>query len=223
MTQIAESSFLAYATLTITDMPTYDDMYTWWCTRQTDPESAVAFTDDGPRNFLDLRMYLATGAYLFYLAYDSLGNIVGAMWLHDLVCDETHMPRAGWLGTYVLPTHRGLRTTYTMWTLVRKALESRGIHSVYIASHVANARAHRVAKSHLGFHLVGVFPAFASFGGQQADCLIFSMRPEDIDAAWIFAHERAYACNVKLHHNNVCSPIPRKSSIIAYWTDAFLA
>jgi RimJ/RimL family protein N-acetyltransferase len=163
----------------------------WWHVRQADPDTARAFTDDAPRTFVALHTLIGTSAYLFYLAQDPLGDVMGAMWLHDLVYDEEGIPRAGWLGTYVLPAHRGARTTQTMWFLIRDALEARGVRSVYIASHYANTRAHRVAEVHLGFHPVGLFPAFARFGGQPTDCVILSMRLEDIGEAWALAYERA--------------------------------
>jgi len=185
------STTLSPIALTITDTPPREVLHRWWRVRQADPDTARAFTDDAPHTFAELHTLIVTGAYLFYLAQDSIGDVVGAMWLHDLVHDEEDLPRAGWLGTYVLPTHRGTRTTQAMWLLIRDALEARGVQSVYIASHRDNTRAHRVAEVHLGFYPVGMFPAFARFGGQLTDCLILSMHPEDIGEAWALAYERA--------------------------------
>jgi RimJ/RimL family protein N-acetyltransferase len=178
-------------TITITDTPRLDDLQLWWHARQTDPDSAIAFTDDAPQDFAGLYHRIVTGDYLFYLARDCAGQIVGAMWLHDLVRGADDTPRAGWLGTYVLTTCRGVRTTQAMWTLTREALEARGVRSVYIASHHTNTRAHRVAEYHLGFYKVDVFPAFALFGGTPTDCLILSMRREDMAEAWAMAYIRS--------------------------------
>jgi RimJ/RimL family protein N-acetyltransferase len=164
---------------------------TWWQARCTDPDCTIAFADTAPQNFPDLLRRIATGDYLFYLARDHAGQVIGAMWLHDIVRDANDTPRAGWLGTYVLPEHRGIRTTQTMWAQVREALERRGVRSVYIASHHANTRAHRVAEHHLGFHKVDLFPAFTCFAGLPTDCLILSMRREDTTEAWAIAHARA--------------------------------
>jgi RimJ/RimL family protein N-acetyltransferase len=158
--------------------------------RHRDPDRAIAFSDDAPQDFAALCELIATHAYLFYLAYDEAENVVGAMWLHDLVRDADRSPRAGWLGTYVLPQHRGLRTTQAMWHLVRKALTTRGVQSIYIASHQANTRAHRVAEQHLGFSRVGLFPAFARFQGILTACLILSMLREDMGEAWAVAYQR---------------------------------
>jgi len=185
------SATLSPSVPTITDTPPRELLQRWWRVRQADPDTARAFTDDAPRTFAELRTLIVTDTYLFYLAHDSIDDVLGAMWLHDLVCDEAGVPRAGWLGTYVLPPHRGARTTQAMWLLIRDALEARGVRSVYIASHHANTRAHRVAEVHLGFHPVGMFPAFARFGGKPTDCMILSMRPEDMGEAWALAYERA--------------------------------
>jgi RimJ/RimL family protein N-acetyltransferase len=176
--------------LRLTDTPTQAALQTWWEARQSDPESALVLHDGAPQDFPALCARIATGDYLFYLGHDRTGAVVGAMWLHDLVRDATGTPRAGWLGTYVLLPYRGSRTTQAMWTHLRWALQKQGVQSIYIASHHANTRAHRVAETHLGFHRVGVFPAFAWFNGVPTDCLILSMRPEDRDAAWALAHQR---------------------------------
>jgi RimJ/RimL family protein N-acetyltransferase len=177
--------------LTITATPPRDALRTWWCARHTDPDCAIAFGDDAPSDFAALVQRITQDRYLFYLAQTSTGAVVGAMWLHDLVRGLDDTPMAGWLGTYVLSTYRGAHTTQRMWALVRDALEARGVQSVYIASHYANTRAHRVAEQHLGFHRVDVYPGFARFGGQLTDCLIFSMRREDIAEAWTMAYARA--------------------------------
>ena len=176
--------------LTISDTPPRHALQRWWWARQADPDSAIAFSDDAPKDFIAFCTQITTGAYLFYLARDSADEVVGAMWLHDIVRDADATPRAGWIGTYVLPAHRGLHTTKAMWVLVRDALRARGVRSVYIASHSANTRAHRVAEMHLGFYRVGLFPAFARFGGHPTDCVILSMRREDIGEAWALAYVR---------------------------------
>ena len=125
--------------ITIPAVPTLNDLRHWWETRQADVDAAMAFTDGAPRNFVELLECITSGEYFFYLA--QRGNaVVGAMWLHDMVYDLDGTPRAGWLGTYVLPEHRGQHTTQTMWRLVRKALTALGVQSIYIASHQANTR-----------------------------------------------------------------------------------
>ena len=177
---------------TLTNTPSRGVLQRWWDIRQADPDIACAFTDDAPRTFAVLHTLIVTGAYMFYLAQDPFGDVLGAIWLHDLVRDEAGIPCAGWLGTYVLPAHRGTRTTQAMWFPIRGALERRGIRSVYIASHHANTRAHRVAEVHLGFHPVGRFSAFARFGGELTDCMILSMRREDTGEAWALAYQRAH-------------------------------
>jgi RimJ/RimL family protein N-acetyltransferase len=180
----------AELTLTLTETPMLNDLRHWWETRRADPDSALAFTDAAPQNFAELLDCIYRGAYLFYLAH--CGNtVVGAMWLHDMVYDADGTPRAGWLGTYVLPEQRGRHTTETMWLLVREALLACGVRSVYIASHHANIRAHAVAERHLGFHRVDTYPAFASCQGMPTDYVILSMRQEDMVEAWVLAHARA--------------------------------
>jgi hypothetical protein len=202
---MALATSLESTILTMTDTPTYDDLQVWWQTRQSDPGTAIAFTDDGPQDFAELCYQIETGAFLFYLGHDSTGDVIGAMWLHDLVRDSDDTPRAGWLGTYVLPAHRGIRTTQAMWELVREAITGVGMQSVYIASHHANTRAHHVAEHHLGFYRVVLFPSFALFGGRPTDCLILSMRQEDAAEARALAYARAshqslYPTGVKNHY-----------------------
>jgi len=188
---MAPSTLLDTSAHTITDIPRRADVQTWWRARCIDPDCVIAFADNSPQNFTDLLRRITAGEYLFYLARDHAGQVIGAMWLHDIVRDADGIPRAGWLGTYVLPGQRGIRTTQAMWTQVRMALETRGVRSVYIASHHANTRAHRVAEHHLGFHKVDLFPAFTCFAGLPTDCLILSMRREDMAEAWAMAYARA--------------------------------
>jgi RimJ/RimL family protein N-acetyltransferase len=176
--------------ITITTLSTLNDLRHWWESRQADTEAATAFTDDSPRNFVELLERISSGEYLFYLAQRG-DTVVGAMWLHDTVYDPDSTPRAGWLGTYVLPEHRGRHTTQSMWLLVRKALTALGVQSIYIASHHANRRAHVVAERHLGFHRVDTYPAFAHCQGVLTDYVILSMRQEDMAEAWALAYARA--------------------------------
>jgi L-amino acid N-acyltransferase YncA len=175
---------------TLTTTPTLRDVRHWWETRQADPDSLTAFTDDSPRSFPELLHRIVTQEYLFYLAHQG-DTVVGAMWLHDIVWDEDGTPRTGWVGAYVLPEHRGRRTTHEIWTLMYEALTARGVQSLHIASHHANTRAHAVAERHLGFHRVDVFPAFALCQGIPTDFLILSLREEDKAEAWTLAYERA--------------------------------
>jgi RimJ/RimL family protein N-acetyltransferase len=180
----------AELTLSLTSTPTLNDLRHWWETRQADPDSAIAFTDAAPRNFAELLACIRSGEYLFYLVHHG-ETVVGAMWLHDMVYDAEGNPRAGWLGVYVLPEHRGRHTAQTIWLLVHEALTARGVRSLYIASHYANTRAHAVVERHHGFHRVGTYSAFARCQGISTDFVIFSMRPENMAEAWTLAHARA--------------------------------
>ncbi len=175
---------------TLTSTPTVNDLRHWWETRQTDPDSITAYTDDSPQNFAGLLDHINRQKYLFYLAFQG-DSVVGAMWLHDIVRSDEEIPRAGWLGTYVLPRHRGRRTTHEMWALAYQDMAAHEVQSIYIASHHANTRAHVVAEHHLGFHRVAVFPAFALCQGVKTDFLILSMREDDKAEAWSLAYERA--------------------------------
>jgi hypothetical protein len=51
-------------TLTITDRPTVEALQTWWDVRQADPDCALAFADNAPQNFTELRTRIVTGAYI---------------------------------------------------------------------------------------------------------------------------------------------------------------
>lgn len=177
-------------TLTLTDTPSLNDLRHWWKVRQADSDTALAYADDAPQDFAGLLNRLRTSEYLFYLAYHG-NTVVGAMWLHDLLRESDGTPHAGWLGTYVVPSHRGRHTTQAMWQLICKAVTALGVRSMYIASHHANTRAHTVAEQHLNFHRVGVYPEFTRFRGIPTDCLILCMHKEDRAAAWALAHARA--------------------------------
>lgn len=177
-------------TITLTSTPSLNDLRHWWETRQADPDSRIAFTDSAPRNFAELLACIRNGESLFYLAHDG-ETVVGAMWLHDMVYDAEGNPRAGWLGVYVLPEHRGRHTADAIWRLVHAALTARGVRSLYIASHHANTRAHAVAERHHGFHRVGTYPAFAYCQGIPTDFVIFCMHPEDRVEALTLARARA--------------------------------
>lgn len=176
--------------INLTASPALNDLRHWWEARQADPDTINAFTDDSPQNFAQLLDCISMQEYLFYLAFHE-DTVAGALWLHDIVWAEEGVPRAGWLGTYVLPAHRGRRTTLEMWELVHQDLTARGVQSIYIASHHANSRAHVVAERHLGFHPVDIFPQFALCDGVTSDFLILSMREEDKAEAWALAYERA--------------------------------
>jgi RimJ/RimL family protein N-acetyltransferase len=175
--------------INLTTTPALNDLRHWWEARRADPDSIMAFTDDAPQNFAQLLDCINTQAYLFYLAFHE-DIVAGGLWLHDIVWSEEGVPHAGWLGTYVLPAHRG-RTTLAMWELMSRDLIVRGVQSIYIASHHANTRAHVVAERHLGFHRVDVFPQFALCQGEKTDFLILCMREEDKAEAWALAYERA--------------------------------
>lgn len=175
--------------ITLTDNPTLRDIRHWWEVRQADPDSNAIFTDDSPQNFTELLNRIKTKEFLFYLAHQG-DVVVGAMWLHDIVWEDG-IPHAGWLGTYVLPEHRGQHTTREMWRLANAAFTARGVQNFNIASHHANTRAHAVAERHLGFHRVDIFPAFALCKGIPTDFLILSMREEDKAKTWALAYERA--------------------------------
>lgn len=191
--------------VTLTGTPAINDLRHWWETRQSDPASTIAFTDDGPKNFSELLDCITSDAYLFYLA--SYGaDPIGAMWLHDIIRTTNDTPRAGWVGTYVLPEHRGVRTTKAMWEIFYKTLTAVGVQHMYIASHYENTRAHAVAERHLGFHRVGVFPAFASCQGRPTDFLILSMNEADREEAWALAQARAGAVPKPQRYPTVGAP-----------------
>jgi RimJ/RimL family protein N-acetyltransferase len=199
--------------INLTSTPAFNDLRYWWEARQADPDSMIAFTDDAPQTFAQLLDCINTQAYLFYLAFQE-DVVVGAMWLHDIVWGEKALPRAGWLGAYVMPVYRGSHMTLEMWTLFRRDLTERGVQSIYIASHYANTRACMVAERHLGFYPVDIFPAFALCQGKETDFFILSMREEDKAEAWALAYERAMkqvdAKNIRTsdHVTRRPSPLP---------------
>jgi RimJ/RimL family protein N-acetyltransferase len=181
------------STLMITDRPPVEALHVWWEARQADPACAVAFADNAPQNFVGLYTQIVTGAYILYLGCDEEGQVVGAMWLHDLQCDPAGSPHTGWIGAYVLPAFRQTGLATSMWHQVRACLEARGIRHVFAAVHLANIRSQAYATRHMGLHEVGRFAQFTWFGGVLTDCLIYTLHPEDAAQAWALAHVRARA------------------------------
>lgn len=187
---MATATLASSPVLTLSDTPELNALHYWWEIRQADPETASAYGDGAPQSFAELLARVDTGQYLFYLA-SHMESVVGAMWLHDIVREHDGTPYAGWLGTYVLPDHRGRHTTQEMWALTHKAVTALGVRHIYIAAHHANTRAQAVAERHLGFHRVGVCPAFMRCEDIPTDFLILCMHKEDRAEAWALAHARA--------------------------------
>lgn len=175
--------------MTITHAPDHHDLQHWWQVRQADPDAALGYADDAPQSFAELVERIDSGQYIFYLAHDA-DTVVGALWMHDIIRDPDGTPRVGWMGTYVLPDHRGRQTTQAMWELTHNALVELGVQSIYWASHHKNTRSHAIAERHLGLYRVGVYPAFTWFGGEPTDCVIFATYEKDIEAAWHLAKMR---------------------------------
>ncbi len=169
--------------LTISATPALNDLEYWWQVRQSDPDAASGYADDAPQSFVELVERIDSGQYLLYLAY-AADEVVGALWMHDITRDADGTPRVGWMGTYVLPDHRGRQTTQSMWELTHCALVELGVQSIYWASHYKNTRSHAIAERHLGLHRVAVYPAFTLFDGEPTDCVIFSTYETDIGSAW---------------------------------------
>ena len=179
-------------TLTVTDRPRVEALRTWWDVRQADPECALAFADNAPQHFTELRTRIDTGAYIFYLVYDEAGEVAGAMWLHDIQHDPDGPPHTGWVGAYVCPASRQTGLATAMWHQVRARLEARGVRHFFAAVHIANTRSQAYATRHMGLHFVQRFARFTRFGGVLTDCLIYTLHPEDAAAAWAAAHARAH-------------------------------
>jgi RimJ/RimL family protein N-acetyltransferase len=189
---MATATLMPTLTLTVTDRPTAEALRTWWDVRQADPACALAFADDAPQNFTELRTRIVTGTYILYLVWENAGEVAGAMWLHDIQRDPDGTPHTGWVGAYAFPAFRQTGLATAMWHQVRARLEARGVRHFFAAVHIANTRSQAYATRHMGLHFVDRFAQFTRFGGVLTDCLIYTLHPEDAADAWAAAHARAH-------------------------------
>ncbi len=176
--------------ITVTNAPSRYDLQYWWQVRQSDPDTALGFADDAPQSFEELLDRIDSGEYLFYLAHCA-DEVVGGLWMHDIIRDPDGTPRVGWIGAYVLSGHRGRHTTHVMWTLTHNTFVELGVRSIYWASHHKNTPSHTVAERHIGLYRVGIYRGFTLFGGEPTDCVIYATYEKDIESAWEWAKQRA--------------------------------
>ena len=194
--------------LHLTQTPSVEELRHWWAHRQADPDCAIAFADTAPQCFAEQLERLRSGTHLLYLGRTLHGEVVGAVWLHDVQYDPAGTPQAGWVGAYVLPAFRRSGMATTLWEHVRRALTAQGTTQVFAAVHIANRRSHAYATRHMGLRCVGLFPAFTRFSGVWTDCWIYTLRSEDADAAWQAAQERAREL-----HQDVAHPEQRGTTV----------
>src|SRR5213593_2932902 len=91
--------------LAVTESPTTEQLQGWWEAMQRD-DLSVAYADSFPATLTDFCREVAQDEMILLLCLID-DQVVGALWLHDLLhrCDGT--VSAGWFGGYFLPAYRG--------------------------------------------------------------------------------------------------------------------
>lgn len=116
---------------------------------------------------------------------------MGAMWLHDMAYNAEGQPVAGWVGIYALKAYRNYGLPALLWKQVRASLEASGVENFYAGVHVKNHRSQAFATSHMGLHLIDLYPDFTLFGGEWTSCYIYTSDARFAAEGWRLAHHRA--------------------------------
>jgi hypothetical protein len=165
--------------LTITTIPTRQQLQNWWQEMHTDLDDLhVAFNDFTPptlQEFLrqDLMVMLC-----------HLGETIAAAgWLHDVTRDDQGHVVEGWIGGWIAKPCRG-QIGMASWQLVLDNLVERGVAHIHSAVNVANRRSFLFTKRMMGFTAVGVFPRLSLFRGVRTDMHILTLHAADRERAW---------------------------------------
>ena len=154
-----------------------------------DPTAQNAYADGAPTSFPDFLEHIEQ-LPAHWLAL--LGrHVIGAIWLHDPY--PVSEPAEAWVGLYVMPEWRGREVQRFMSVALQFALTTSNITHLYSAIHQGNIRGQRSAEKVIGLHKACVYPKFAVFNGQAADCVIYTYNEEDMGNAWEAAERRVYA------------------------------
>jgi RimJ/RimL family protein N-acetyltransferase len=178
------------AEITLTTVPTLEQMKIWWAEWQQDPARHFAYTDFMPKELEEFLEAMHQGnitVWMFLLADDVTPRVGGAFYLHDMGAGADG-PYA-WLGTYVLQPYR--RLTLRAWTLVRRACERQGLQRFFVATRHSN-RPVQMLLRHAGFTRLGIYPDWSYFNGTLDAAALYTLRPEDQELAWAAAEKRAY-------------------------------
>jgi hypothetical protein len=177
------------ANVRLVSEPSAEELSRYWEARQSDPLVPVFYASTGPRTFADFTSTIASGGYVFRLAFRG-PELIGAIWLHDIEYDENGSVADAWIGAYVLPHVRGRHLVRAMWDLFRPECESMGAIHIHGGTRKDNDRGYRVAHAQMDLHDVAIFPQFTTFEGVLHDCYIFTLQRGDEERAWRIAQLR---------------------------------
>ncbi len=170
--------------------PTDDEMSKWWAALQDDHTGRKWFSDAFPQSYADFVAVLASGVERCTLFFDSIDNVAGCYWLHDMVDDDPDHPSYAWVRGFVVPTYRG-NFTLEAWPIARAVFAEWGYDRLFAGSHPDNRRALACLTQNMRFTLVDTFEHFCMFDGEPGPCTVCSMRPEDVELARRDAQLRA--------------------------------
>ena len=171
-------------TLSVTDTPTPAQMRVWWNALQADPSRDQAYTHKMPQ---DITTFLQEAPMVSVLL--DKAQVCGAYWFHDVGTTPEGL-RYGWGGAYLVPACRSQHSAAIGQAFVEIAAR-RGILVWCIATRADNLAAQRFGERYMGLHRVGVYPAWAPFGGQWRDVVLYVKRPQDATRCWELAAQRA--------------------------------
>ncbi len=171
--------------LTVTDTPTPEQMRVWWQALQADPSRDQAYTHKMPQ---DITTFLWDAPMVSVLLVER-HTVCGAYWFHD-IGTTTDGLRYGWGGAYLLPAFRRQHSAAIGQAFVDIAAR-RGILVWCIATRADNLAAQYFGERYMGLHRVGLYPAWAPFGGQWRDVVLYVKRPQDTTRCWQLAAQRA--------------------------------
>jgi len=176
---------------TLVSHPTWEQLQSWWETMHRDPSDVECMiSDTSPRSLVDFQKRLHNGQYAHHCLILEDDSLTASLWLHDLVRDEDHIVRAGWVAVYIVPGYRG-RPDTAMWRLAQEYLQRQGVTSLFAAVHTANRRS-RIFARRMGFHAVGHIHNFRRDQTQRPiDAAIYTMNAKERAFAWQQALKRA--------------------------------
>ncbi len=181
-----------FADLEILDRPTEQEIMQLWEARLSIPEEIpYAFADASP-TLDEFIQRVEKEELICHIARNDAGDLVSAIWLHDLERDCDGEIRVGWLGAYAFPDYRGSMSVKAIRMMLDYA-EDYGISHIHTAIHVDNRKSLACArsKSMMSFTYVCKFVDWTTFGGCLSDAIIFTRNQGDKMLAWLCAQNLA--------------------------------
>jgi len=178
--------------LEILTRPTEKQIMELWESRLSIPEEIqYAFADASPTRDEFLHS-LEKREIICFISRNREGNLVSAIWLHDLERNYEGVIRTGWLGGYAFPNYRG-STSIKAFRMMLDHTVNCGIRHIHTAIHIDNRKSIACVrnKSMLSFTYVCQYADWTTFGGCLSDAIIMTRDKRDKMLAWLCAQKLA--------------------------------